>query len=213
MRYRFFRLAIFMVALAVPVFWLYQGWTLALGADPGKVLVDRLGLGALTLLLITLCMTPLQRTTGWGGWLAVRRQLGLWSFAYAVLHIAAYAVFLLGLDIEQLLVDLQKRPYIMVGVLAFVGLSCLAATSNRFSVRKLGRRWKALHRIVYGVLVLVLLHMLWVVRADLQEWTGYALVGAFLLALRLPFLAARLPRLSFGMPPSGKSDKKISTKC
>ncbi|WP_277053186.1 protein-methionine-sulfoxide reductase heme-binding subunit MsrQ [Zestomonas thermotolerans] len=191
MRYVPWRLAVFFAALQPVVLWGYQAWILALGGDPGKVLVDRLGLAALSLLLITLAMTPLQRLTGWGGWLAVRRQLGLWCFAYASLHIAGYAIFLLGLDLQQLLVDFAKRPYIFVGALAFLGLFSLALTSNRFSVRRLGRRWKRLHRLIYPVLGLVLLHMLWGVRADLGEWLLYAVLGAGLLALRLPGLSGR----------------------
>ena len=89
MRYRWWRLVVFVCALSVPVYWLYLAWQFALGPDPGKVLVDRLGEGALLLLLITLSMTPLQRLSGWGGWLAVRRQLGLWCFTYASLHLAS----------------------------------------------------------------------------------------------------------------------------
>ncbi|MGH8757221.1 MAG: protein-methionine-sulfoxide reductase heme-binding subunit MsrQ, partial [Burkholderiales bacterium] len=160
---------------------------------------DRLGLGALTLLLITLAMTPLKRLTGWSGWIAVRRQLGLWCFSYVAFHLLAYAVFVLGLDGAQFMIDLRKRPYIFVGALAFIGLLALAVTSNHFSIRKLGKRWKALHRAVYPVLGLVLLHMLWVVRADLEEWLWYAIVGALLLMLRIPAIAMRIPRLSLRM--------------
>lgn len=186
MRYVWWRGAVFVAVLAVPLYWLYRAWIFALGSDPGKTLVDYLGLGALVLLLLTLSMTPLQRLSGWGGWIAVRRQLGLWCFTYAVLHLSAYAVFLLGLDVEQLFVDLRKRPYIIVGALAFAGLLALALTSNRFSIRRLGKRWKSLHRLVYVILLLVLVHMLWVVRADLSEWLLYALIGVVLLLLRLP---------------------------
>lgn len=199
MRYRLWRGVVFCLAPILPLFWLYQAWSFALGPDPGKVLVDRLGLGALTLLLITLAMTPLQRLAGWGGWIAVRRQLGLWCFAYVMLHLLAYAVFVLGLDGAQFLIDLRKRPYIFVGALAFIGLLVLAATSNRWSIRKLGRRWKSVHRAIYAVLVLVLLHMLWVVRADIEEWLIYALVGAFLMVLRIPGVTERLKRLLSGV--------------
>ncbi len=199
MRYRLWQIVVFIVALLPPLLWLYQGWTFALGADPGKVLADRLGLGALTLLLITLAMTPLKRLTGWSGWIAVRRQLGLWCFSYVAFHLLAYAVFVLGLDGAQFMIDLRKRPYIFVGALAFIGLLALAVTSNHFSIRKLGKRWKALHRAVYPVLGLVLLHMLWVVRADLEEWLWYAIVGALLLMLRIPAIAMRIPRLSLRM--------------
>lgn len=180
------------------VLWLYQAWIFALGPDPGKALVDRLGLGVLWLLLITLSMTPLQRMTGWGGWIAVRRQLGLWSFFYLCLHITAYAVFLLGLDLQQLASDLGKRPYIFVGAVAFTGLLILTLTSNRYSIRRLGRRWKLIHRSVYGILGLGLLHMLWVVRADMTEWAAYALVGTVLMGLRLPGVAKLLPRVFRG---------------
>jgi sulfoxide reductase heme-binding subunit YedZ len=198
MRYRLWRVSVFCVGPTLPLYWLYQAWVFALGPDPGKVLVDRMGLAALAVLLLTLAMTPLQRLTGWGGWLAVRRQLGLWCFAYVVLHLSAYAVFVLGLDGGQLLIDLRKRPYIFVGALAFTGLLVLAVTSNRWSIRKLGRRWKVLHRLIYGVLALVLLHMLWVVRADIEEWLIYAAVGSFLMVLRIPGVLARLRRAIAG---------------
>lgn len=199
MRYRLWRVVVFCLAPILPLFWLYQAWSFALGPDPGKVLVDRLGLGALTLLLVTLAMTPLQRVTGWGGWIAVRRQVGLWCFTYVVLHLLAYAVFVLGLDGAQFLIDLRKRPYIFVGALAFVVLLVLAATSNRWSIRKLGRRWKSVHRSIYAALALVLLHMLWVVRADIEEWLIYALVGAFLMVLRIPGATERFKQLLRGV--------------
>ncbi|WP_433885340.1 protein-methionine-sulfoxide reductase heme-binding subunit MsrQ [Pseudomonas vranovensis] len=195
MRYPLFRLGIFILASIWPLWWLYEAAMEALGPDPGKILVDRLGLGALIFLLITLSMTPLQRLTGWSGWIVSRRQLGLWCFAYIVLHLSAYMFFVLGLDWGQLGVELSKRPYIIVGMLGFVGLLILAVTSNRYSQRRLGARWKKLHKLVYGILGLGLLHFLWVVRADLKEWSIYAVIGLFLLALRIPALERRIPRL------------------
>lgn len=195
MRYGLWRVSVFLAALAFPVYWLYQAWIFALGPDPGKVLVDRLGLGTLILLLITLSVTPLQRLTGWAGCMAVRRQLGLWCFAYALLHLGLYALFILGMDWGQLGVELVQRPYIIVGALALLGLLALAVTSNRYSQRRLGRRWRRLHQLIYVILILGLLHMLWIVRADLEEWTLYACLGAFLLILRVPFIARKIPRL------------------
>ncbi|WP_191831508.1 protein-methionine-sulfoxide reductase heme-binding subunit MsrQ [Pseudomonas fluorescens] len=196
MRYPLFRLGIFVLASVWPLWWLYEAAMNALGPDPGKILVDRLGLGALIFLLITLSMTPLQRLTGWAGWIVSRRQLGLWCFAYIVLHMTSYMVFVLGLDWGQLGVELSKRPYIIVGALGFSGLLALAVTSNRYSQRRLGGRWKKLHKLVYVILVLGLLHFLWIVRADLKEWIVYAGIGAFLLALRIPLFAKRIPRLA-----------------
>ncbi len=195
MRSGLWRLSVFIAAAVWPLFWLFEAWSLALGPDPGKVLVDRLGLGALILLLVTLCMTPMQKLTGWAGWIAVRRQLGLWCFAYVVLHLCAYLAFVLGFDWSQLGVELRKRPYIIVGTLGFLCLLVLAVTSNRYSQRRLGGRWKKLHRLVYVILGLGLLHMLWIVRADLKEWSIYAFVGICLLLLRIPAVMRRIPRL------------------
>ncbi len=195
MRFRAWRVSVFVLAFLPVAYWSYLAVTSQLGIDPGKELVDLLGLTALWLLLITLAMTPLKRLSGWYGWLAVRRQLGLWCFAYAVAHVLGYFAFLLGFDLSRLLVELYKRPYIIFGAVAFCGLLLLALTSNQISMRRLGRRWKVLHRAVYGVLFFVLLHMLWVVRADLSEWVVYASVAGGLMALRLQAVGEVFRRL------------------
>ena len=195
MRFSVWRLSVFIAAAIWPLYWLYEAWSFALGPDPGQGLVDRLGLGTLILLLLTLSMTPMQRLTGWPGWIAVRRQLGLWCFFYVVLHLCAYLIFVLGLDWSQLGVELLKRPYIIVGSLGLVCLLALAVTSNRYSQRRLGARWKKLHRLVYVVLGLGLLHMLWIVRADLKEWVIYAVIGGGLMLMRLPVVKRRITRL------------------
>jgi len=179
------RLAVFVAALCPPLWWLYQAWIFALGPDPGKALVDKLGTGALVLLLLTLSLTPLSRLTRWKLWPVIRRQLGLWTFTYALLHFLGYLAFVLGFDLSQLGVELQRRPYIIVGAAALLILLALAVTSNRPAMRRLGKRWKELHRLAYLVLGLGLLHYLWIVRSDLEEWAIYATIGAALLAFRL----------------------------
>ncbi|RON56131.1 protein-methionine-sulfoxide reductase heme-binding subunit MsrQ [Pseudomonas frederiksbergensis] len=204
MRFAVWRVFVFVAIAVWPLLWLYQAWADVLGPDPGKVLVDRLGLGTLVLLLVTLSMTPLQKLTGWAGWIAVRRQLGLWCFAYVVLHLSGYTAFILGFDWSQLGVELRKRPYIIVGTLGFLCLLALAVTSNRYSQRRLGARWKKLHRLVYVILGLGLLHMLWIVRADLKEWAVYASIGALLIVLRIPPVARRIPRLTAKKTPSAR---------
>jgi sulfoxide reductase heme-binding subunit YedZ len=204
MRFPLWRIGVFIAAAVWPLLWLYQAWEDVLGPDPGKVLVDRLGLGTLVLLLITLSMTPLLKLTGWAGWVAVRRQLGLWCFAYVVLHLSGYTAFILGFDWSQLGIELRKRPYIIVGTLGFLCLLALVVTSNRYSQRRLGSRWKKLHRLAYVVLGLGLLHMLWIVRADLKEWAVYASIGALLLVLRLPPVTRRIPRLIAKKTPSAR---------
>lgn len=179
------RAGVFVAALCPPLWWLYQAWTFALGPDPGKALVDKLGTGALVLLLLTLSLTPLSRLTHWKLWPVIRRQLGLWTFTYALLHFLGYLTFVLGFDFSQLGVELQRRPYIIVGFAALLILLVLAATSNRPAMRALGKRWKEVHRLAYLVLGLGLLHYLWIVRSNIEEWTIYAVIGAALLAFRL----------------------------
>lgn len=195
MRFRAWRSVVFICATLPVLMYIARGLTDQLGVDPGKALVDLLGLTAMWFLLITLAMTPLKSISNWAGWLAVRRQLGLWCFAYALMHILGYLVFLLGMDISRLWADLYKRPYVFVGATAFTGLLVLALTSNKLSIRRLGRRWKKLHRAVYAILALVLLHMLWVVRADLLEWVWYAGAAMLLMVLRLPPLGRALSRM------------------
>ena len=199
-RHPLLRGGVFLAALIPPLVWFYQALSNALGPDPGKVLLDRLGQGALILLLLTLCLSPLQWATRWSGWAHLRRQLGLWTFAYACLHLVAYLLFVLGLDFTQLAVELRKRPYIIVGALAWGVLLALALTSNRASMRRLGARWKKLHRLVYVVLGLALLHMLWIVRSDIGLWLVYFSCGVLLLALRLPPASRLLKKLRGARP-------------
>ncbi|GAB2785890.1 protein-methionine-sulfoxide reductase heme-binding subunit MsrQ [Halomonas shantousis] len=189
------RLLVFVAALAPICWWAYHVAIGAAGPEPGRYLLLNLGQGALILLLCTLSLTPLTRLTRWKGFSVIRRQLGLWTFGYGVLHLLCYLLFILGLNWTALGEDLQKRPYIIVGALALLILLALAVTSNRYAMRKLGKRWKPLHKAVYLVLALVLLHFLWIVRADLTEWSVYAAVALALMLLRIPTVARRLSRL------------------
>ncbi len=163
-----------------------------LGVDPVKELLDFLGHSALVFLLVTLCLSPLQRLRRWRGWLLVRRQLGLWAFSYASLHMLVFVALMIEWDAVRLWNELERRPYVLIGSLALIGLLMLALTSNRYSMRRLGVRWKSLHRLVYPILILALLHYLWVVRSDLAFWLLYALAGAVLLLFRLPLLQKRV---------------------
>lgn len=194
MRYPGWRMLLFLGAACFPCYWLYLVGAGALGPDPGKVLVDDLGQGALILLLCSLAMTPLQKLTGSAGWITFRRQLGLWSLAYGVLHLVCYLYFLLGWDFSGFAAELVDRPYIAVGAIALTGLLALGATSTRWSMRKLGKRWKKLHRVVYAIVVIVLIHMLWVVRSDVGEGLLYAFIATCLLLARLPSIQKCLAR-------------------
>lgn len=175
------------LALAPMVWLLHDAYVGQLGADPVAELTHRSGDWALRLLLLTLAVTPLRRFTGWrwpGGY---RRMLGLHAFAYACLHLAVYLVLDLGGYWAQILDDIVKRPFITVGFLAWLALLPLAATSNRAAMRYLGRRWGLLHRLVYPIAVLAVLHFIWQVKADLREPLIYAAVLGALLLARWPW--------------------------
>ena len=153
----------------------------ALGPDPVAAIVHTLGLWALRMLVIALAVTPLRQWTGQPVLLRFRRMLGLYAFAYASLHFAAY----LALDLRgywvQVFEDIAKRPYITVGFAAWLLLLPLALTSTQGWMRRLGRRWGQLHKAVYAIGVLAVLHFWWLVKSDLREPALYAaLVGGLL---------------------------------
>lgn len=156
-----------------------------LGANPVQEVLHTFGITALNLLLITLAITPLRRLTGLNWLVALRRSLGLLAFAYALLHGLTYAALDQRLDWPGLLVDVTKRPYITVGFLALLMLVPLAVTSTNRMQRRLGRRWLTLHRSVYVIAVLGVLHFFWQVKLDTSEPSLYAAILAVLLGFRL----------------------------
>ncbi|MBT8151280.1 MAG: ferric reductase-like transmembrane domain-containing protein [Gammaproteobacteria bacterium] len=154
----------------------------ALEPDPGEAIVHQLGLCALWLLAASLACTPLRQLSGSVEWLRLRRLLGLFSFFYACLHLLAFALFIVGFNWQQLLTELSERAYIVAGLAAVICLLPLAITSTRSWQRRLGRRWKVLHRLVYVAALLVMVHMWWQVRSDYGEALFYsALLGGLLL--------------------------------
>jgi sulfoxide reductase heme-binding subunit YedZ len=157
-----------------------------IGPNPVEAVTHFTGDWALRFLLITLAVTPLRRLAGLPRLLGFRRMLGLFAFFYACLHLGAYLwldqFFAWGAIAE----DILERPYITVGFAAFVLMVPLAITSTRGMMRRLGRRWQRLHRLVYPVAVLGVLHYLWLVKADITEPLVYGAVLLALLALRLP---------------------------
>ena len=155
-----------------------------LGPDPVAAIEHELGLWALRLLLLTLAITPLRQLSGQPVFLRFRRMLGLYAFAYATLHFAAY----LALDLRGwwtlVFEEIAKRPYITVGFAAWLLLVPLAITSTRGWMRRLGRNWGRLHRAVYLIAALAVLHFWWVVKSDYREPLLYAAILAVLLGWR-----------------------------
>lgn len=180
-----------LAALAPLALLLWQMWAVAktgsnaLGADPVAEIEHRLGLWALRFLVVALAVTPLRQLTGWAVLVRFRRMLGLYAFAYATLHLAAYV----GLDLRgywtQLFEDIAKRPYITVGFLAWLLLVPLAVTSTTGWIRRLGRHWARLHTLVYAIGVLAVLHFWWLVKSDIGEPALYAGLVALLLGWRI----------------------------
>ena len=158
----------------------------ALTADPGKYLVLFTGEWSFWLLSATLSVTPVRRLIGWGALARVRRQLGLWTFFYASIHLCCYVTFLIGGQLRELLVDFTERPYITMGLAGFVCLIPLALTSNRFSIRRLRRNWQRLHRLVYLIAVLAMIHVIWQIRANWLDAVIFCSLMSLLLAMRLP---------------------------
>lgn len=177
------------VGLLVPLLLLGLGaFALAgqsLGPDPVETLLRELGWWAVTLLVAGLAVTPLRHWMKQAPLLRLRRPLGLWGFTYAALHFTVYLVLDRQLAWAEILKDLSKRPYIMVGFAAVLLLLPLAATSTAWAMRKLGRRWQKLHRLAYATAILGVLHFLLQVKKDLTEPLIYAAVLGALLGWRV----------------------------
>jgi len=177
-----------------------------LGTDPVKAGEHALGEWSLRLLLATLAITPLRRITGWN-WLAKhRRSLGLYAFAYVALHLLTWTLLDVQLLISEFVgwadvqKDLLKRPYITIGMLAFLLMLPLAITSTKAMIARLGKRWRVLHRLVYGIAVLGVVHFFMAVKKDIREPLVYAAVLALLLGWRVR--EARRSRLQRASAPT-----------
>ncbi len=165
----------------------------SLGANPVEALIHRSGEWTLNFLLITLAVTPLRRLTGWNWLIRFRRMLGLFAFFYAVSHFTAYAVIDQRLALGVIVEDVLNRPYITIGMAALLMLIPLAVTSTRGMVRRLGRRWQILHRLVYLIAPLGVWHFYWQEKQDVLEPLVYAAVLAVLLGYRIVSRRRRLP--------------------
>ena len=173
-------------ASLLPLIWLgWLGWQDQLGANPVETLSHRTGDWSLRFLLLTLAVTPLRRLTGWNGLQRFRRLLGLFAFFYVSLHFGVYLVFDQFFDWRAIVADIAKRPYITVGFAGWLLLIPLAVTSTGGMMKRLGRNWQGLHRLVYLIGALGVLHYLWLVKADLSEPLLYAGILALLLSYRL----------------------------
>ena len=176
-------------ACLLPFAWLlYAALANRLGANPAEALIRATGDWTLRFLCLTLAVTPLRQWTGQPALLRFRRMLGLFTFFYGVLHFLCYAWLDMGFDLAEITRDIPKRPFALVGFAALLLMAPLAATSFNRAIRALGaKRWQALHRLIYAVALLAILHFFWMRSAkhNYAEVAVYAAILAVLLGWRL----------------------------
>lgn len=158
-----------------------------LTANPIEYITHRTGLWTLILLLVTLSITPLRRITGVQWLIQYRRMIGLFAFFYGCLHLTTYVWLDQFFDVHSMLKDVYKRPFITAGFTAFVLMVPLALTSTRGWIRRLGKRWQMLHRLIYFSAAAGVIHFIWLVKKDLREPLIYAMILGVLMAARLWF--------------------------
>jgi methionine sulfoxide reductase heme-binding subunit len=192
-RYRYVYKPLVFAASLGPLAWLLCGGFevlgQSLGPDPIKFTLHTLGKTALNFLMLTLLVTPVRLLGGWPHLVRIRRMLGLFAFFYAVLHFTVYFWLDQELNLASVWQDIAKRPYITIGFLALLMLIPLAITSTNGMMRRLGRRWQTLHRLVYAIAILGVWHYYWQVKRDVREPLLYAAILAVLLGYR--FVRAR----------------------
>jgi len=176
---------VFILSL-VPLSWLvfivYTGRT---SANPAEDILLTTGIWALRFLLLTLAITPLRRVTGWNVLIQYRRMFGLFAFFYASVHLSSYIAFDRFFDLGEIVTDIAKRPFITAGMVAFTLMVPLALTSTRGWIRRLGKRWQLLHRLIYVSGFAACLHFVWKVKVAIGEPVYYAAILALLLGFRL----------------------------
>ncbi len=179
------KVVVFVLSLLPLAYYGWGAWQDTLGANPIEAVTRGMGTWTLNFLLITLAVTPVRKLTGWHGALRLRRMLGLFTFFYAALHLTSYLWFDQFFDWGEIAQDILKRPFITVGMAAFALLVPLAVTSSNFAIRRLGgRRWQALHRTVYVIGILAVLHYSWLVKVDQSQPLLYGGILFVLLGLR-----------------------------
>lgn len=174
------------IAALVPAAWLAYALVYGgLGVNPAETLQLQTGIWALRFLVATLALTPLRRLTGWNRLVQYRRMLGLFAFFYASLHLLSYIALDRYFDFSGVWEDTARRPFITVGMLAFLAMVPLAITSTKGWIRRLGRNWQTLHRLMYLSAAAAAVHYLWKVKVMIGSPVYYAAIIAVLLAFRV----------------------------
>ncbi len=183
---RWIKPVIFLACLG-PLGWLaWKGFHGMLGANPIEVITHATGDWTLTFLLVTLSITPLRKLTRQYWLIGLRRMFGLYAFFYGTLHLTTYVWLDKFFNVQEMLADVAKRRFITAGLTAFVLMIPLALTSTKGWIRRIGgKRWQALHRLIYFSAAAAVIHYIWLVKADLRKPLQYASVFALLMAYRV----------------------------
>jgi sulfoxide reductase heme-binding subunit YedZ len=212
-RYRFVYKPLVFAASLLPLAWLLCGafgwFGFSLGADPVKKLEHACGKTALNFLMLTLMVTPVRQLAGLPHVVRLRRMLGLFAFFYVLLHFTVYVVLDLELNFHTLTADIAKRPYITIGFTGLLMLVPLAVTSTNGMMRRLGRRWQKLHRLVYVIAILGVWHFYWQVKRDIREPLLYA--GALAVLLGYRWLRARAARARATRPATEAPARPVTS--
>lgn len=197
---KFYRVVIFVNAL-VPLALLAFDWTQAkLGANPIEFFLRTTGVLTLLFLLLTLLVTPLRKLFGWNNLVKFRRMLGLFSFFYGTIHLITYTIFDKGLNLPGIVADVAQRPFIAIGMTAFIMLLPLAITSTNGMIKRLGgKRWAKLHRLTYVAAILGVIHFWMIVKSDIFYPAIFGFVLAGLLSYRLYVNHKPKPKLAKGV--------------
>ena len=169
-----------------------------LGANPVEFITRMTGVMTLVFLVITLLVTPLRKIFGWNWLLKLRRNLGLYAFYYGIAHLATYLIFDRNLELASVPADVWKRPFIAIGMISFVLMIPLAATSTNAMIKKLGgKKWALLHRLTYPILAGGVIHYWMIVKSDLRWPLFFALITALLIGYRVFAAVRKNPRQAF----------------
>jgi sulfoxide reductase heme-binding subunit YedZ len=179
------KLLLFTISLVPAILLARALYTGNLGVNPAETLQLETGIWTLRFLVITLAITPARRLTGWHRVIQYRRMLGLFAFFYGTLHFFSYLALDQVFSLAGMLDDVAKRPFITAGFVAFVSMAPLAITSTKGWIRRLGRRWQVLHRLVYVAAVAGAVHYIWKVKVVIGPPVYYAVIVAVLLAFRI----------------------------
>ncbi|HLW86017.1 MAG TPA: protein-methionine-sulfoxide reductase heme-binding subunit MsrQ [Candidatus Sulfotelmatobacter sp.] len=204
---RYFKPAIFLACLAPLASLAWRGFHAELGANPIEAITHSTGDWTLTFLLITLAVTPLRKLTRQYWLINLRRMFGLFAFFYGCLHLTTYVWLDKFFDVHEMLADIAKRRFITAGLTGFLLMLPLALTSTKGWIRRLGgKRWQALHRLIYFSAAAGVIHYIWLVKADLRKPLQYGFVLVVLLTYRLAVSFAARAKAAAGVAPAPKME-------